>query len=43
MAEVRLNHAAPALARAGVPIAKAEGFERHAASMALRGRSRLTP
>ncbi len=43
MAEVRLNDAAPALARAGVPIAKAEGFELHAASMALRGRSRLTP
>ena len=36
MAEVRLNDAAPALARAGVPIARAEGFERHAASMALR-------
>ena len=36
MAEVRLNGAAPALARAGVPIAKAEGFQAHAASMALR-------
>jgi histidinol dehydrogenase len=36
MAEVRVNDAAPALARAGVPIARAEGFERHAASMALR-------
>jgi histidinol dehydrogenase len=36
MAEVRLNDAAPALARAGVPIARAEGFERHAASMVLR-------
>jgi histidinol dehydrogenase len=36
MAEVRLNDAGPALARAGVPIARAEGFERHAASMALR-------
>jgi histidinol dehydrogenase len=43
LAVVRLNDAAPALARAGVPIAKAEGFERHAASMALRGRSRLSP
>jgi histidinol dehydrogenase len=41
MAEVRLNDAAPALARAGVPIAEAEGFAAHAASMALRGR--LTP
>jgi histidinol dehydrogenase len=38
---VRLNDAAPALARAGVPIAEAEGFAAHAASMALRGR--LTP
>jgi histidinol dehydrogenase len=36
MAEVRLNDAAPALARAGVPIANAEGFAAHAASMALR-------
>jgi histidinol dehydrogenase len=36
MAEVRLNDAAPALARAGVPIARAEGFQRHAASMVLR-------
>ncbi len=36
MAEVRLNAAAPALARAGVPIARAEGFQAHAASMALR-------
>jgi histidinol dehydrogenase len=43
MAEVRLNDAAPALARAGIPIAEAEGFTAHAASMALRGRSRLTP
>ncbi|WP_028058218.1 histidinol dehydrogenase [Candidatus Solirubrobacter pratensis] len=45
MAEVRLGAAAPALARAGVPIAEAEGFAAHAASMALRlrGRSRLTP
>jgi histidinol dehydrogenase len=36
MAEVRLNDAGPALARAGVPIAEAEGFEWHARSMALR-------
>ena len=36
MAEVRLNAAGPALARAGVPIARAEGFEWHARSMALR-------
>ncbi len=43
MAEVRIGDAAPALARAGVPIAEAEGFALHAASMALRGRSRLTP
>jgi histidinol dehydrogenase len=43
MAEVRLHDAAPALARAGVPIAEAEGFAAHAASMAFRDRSRLTP
>ncbi len=36
MAEVRLNDAAPALAAAGVPIAEAEGFTAHAASMQLR-------
>lgn len=36
MAEVRLDGAAPALARAGVPIAEAEGFTAHAASMRLR-------
>jgi histidinol dehydrogenase len=36
MAEVRLAGAAPALAAAGVPIARAEGFEWHARSMALR-------
>jgi histidinol dehydrogenase len=37
MAEVRLNDAAGrALAIAGVPIAEAEGFAAHAASMALR-------
>ena len=43
MAEVRLGDAAPALAAAGVPIAEAEGFPFHAASMRLRGRSRLAP
>jgi histidinol dehydrogenase len=43
MAEVRLNDAAPALAAAGVPIAEAEGFAAHAASMRFRDRSRLTP
>jgi histidinol dehydrogenase len=36
MAEVRLKDAAPALAAAGVPIAEAEGFTAHAASMRLR-------
>jgi histidinol dehydrogenase len=43
MAEVRLHDAAPALARAGVPIAEAEGFAAHAASMSFRDPSRLTP
>lgn len=36
MAEVRIGAAAEELARAGVPIARAEGFERHAASMEVR-------
>jgi histidinol dehydrogenase len=36
MAEVRIGPAAGALARAGAPIARAEGFERHAASMEVR-------
>jgi histidinol dehydrogenase len=36
MAEVRVGPAAPALARAGAPIARAEGFEQHAASMQIR-------
>jgi histidinol dehydrogenase len=36
MAEVRVGEAAPALARAGAPIARAEGFPRHAASMEIR-------
>ena len=40
MAEVRIGGAAPALARAGVPIARAEGFPRHAASMEIRDNPR---
>jgi histidinol dehydrogenase len=36
MAEVRIGAAAPTLARAGAPIARAEGFEHHAASMEIR-------
>jgi histidinol dehydrogenase len=36
MAEVRIGPAAGALARAGAPIARAEGFEMHAASMEVR-------
>ena len=36
MAEVRLSGAAGELARAGVPIARAEGFPGHAASMEIR-------
>ena len=36
MAEVRLGGAAAELARAGVPVARAEGFEAHAESMAIR-------
>jgi histidinol dehydrogenase len=36
MSEVRIGPAAPALARAGVPIADAEGFAAHAASMRVR-------
>ena len=36
MAEVRVDAAASALARAGAPIARAEGFEHHAASMEIR-------
>ncbi len=36
MAEVRVGAAAPVLARAGAPIARAEGFEQHAASMEIR-------
>jgi histidinol dehydrogenase len=33
---VRIDGAADALARAGVPIAEAEGFTRHARSMRVR-------
>jgi histidinol dehydrogenase len=36
MAEVRVGDAAPALARAGIPIAEAEGFPAHAESMRAR-------
>ena len=36
MTEVHLGPAAPALARAGAPIARAEGFELHARSMEAR-------
>jgi histidinol dehydrogenase len=36
MSEVRIGAAATALARAGAAIARAEGFERHAASMEVR-------
>jgi histidinol dehydrogenase len=43
MAEVRVGGAAASLAAAGVPIAEAEAFELHAASMRLRSRPRLAP
>jgi histidinol dehydrogenase len=36
MSEVRIGAAAAALARAGAPVARAEGFEVHAASMEVR-------
>jgi len=36
MSEVRIGPAADALARAGAPLARAEGFELHAASMEVR-------
>jgi histidinol dehydrogenase len=36
MSEVRIAQAAPALAAAGAPIARAEGFAAHAASMEMR-------
>ena len=38
MAEVRVQHGAAKLARAGAPIARAEGFEVHAESMEARVR-----
>ena len=38
MAEVHIGDAAAALARAGVPLARAEGFRRHAESMQARVR-----
>ena len=40
MAEVRIGPAGPVLARAGAPIARAEGFEHHAASMEIRDNPR---
>ncbi len=40
MSEVRIGPAAGALARAGTPIARAEGFEVHAASMEVRENGR---
>jgi histidinol dehydrogenase len=43
MAEVRIGPAAAALARAGAPIARAEGFEQHAASMEVRCQNRSAP
>jgi len=42
MAEVRVGRAAAALARAGAPIARAEGFEVHARSMEIRENPPLT-
>jgi histidinol dehydrogenase len=36
VSEVRIGPAAPELARAGAPIARAEGFYRHARSMEVR-------
>jgi histidinol dehydrogenase len=42
MAEVRVGPAAAALARAGAPIARAEGFPHHAASMEIRENRRST-
>lgn len=43
MAEVRVGEAAGALARAAVPIARAEGFDVHAESMEARMRQNRTP
>jgi len=36
MSEVRIGPAAAALARVAAPVARAEGFELHAASMEVR-------
>ena len=43
MAEVRVGRAAARLAAAGVPIARAEGFDVHAESMQARVRENLVP
>jgi histidinol dehydrogenase len=43
MAEVRIGTAAAELARAGAPIARAEGFAQHAASMEARCQNRPSP
>src|SRR5215207_2923906 len=43
MAEVRIGAAAGELARAGVPVAEAEGFAVHAESMSARIRQNRTP
>jgi histidinol dehydrogenase len=43
VAEVRIGRAATALARAGVPIAEAEGFHAHARSMQARAAVRENP
>jgi histidinol dehydrogenase len=43
MAEVRIGGAAAALARAGAPIARAEGFRVHAESMEARVRENGAP
>jgi histidinol dehydrogenase len=43
MAEVRIGPAAAPLARAGAPIARAEGFQQHAASMEARCQNRRSP
>ena len=40
MSEVRIGRAAGALAAAGAPVARAEGFELHAASMEVRENGR---
>ncbi len=39
MSEVRLDGAASSLARAGAPVARAEGFVVHAESMEARGQN----